>query len=76
MRILKLTDLKPGEWGRIIAIEGGRGLRQRLSLRGIFESVIIRVVSSYHGPVVVEVDRNIVALGRGMAKKIRVIGGK
>ena len=56
---------------RITAIEGGRGLRQKLFLRGLFEGKMVRVVSNY-GPVTVEVDRNVVAIGRGMAQKIIV----
>ena len=66
-----LQQLKTGDLARIIAIEGGRNLRQNLSLRGISEGSIIRVVSNM-GPVTVEIDRNTVAVGRGMAQKIRV----
>ena len=66
-----LTQLKVGEKARIVAIGGGRGLRQKLFLRGLFEGKVIRMVSNY-GPATVEVDRNIVAIGRGMAQKIIV----
>lgn len=68
-----LYELQPGEWARIINIGGGRGFRQRLYLRGIKEGDVIRVVSSIQGPVVIEVNRSIIALGRGMARKIRII---
>ena len=71
-----LYELQPGEWARIINIEGGRGLRQRLYLRGVKEGAAIRIVSSIHGPVVIEVNRSIIALGRGMARKIRIIKGR
>ncbi|TET94724.1 MAG: ferrous iron transport protein A, partial [Desulfobacteraceae bacterium] len=47
------------------------GLRQKLLLRGIFEGSLVRVISN-RGPVTIEIDRNIVSLGRGMAKRIRV----
>jgi ferrous iron transport protein A len=67
-----LRQLKTGEIAKVIAIEGGRSFRQNLSLRGVTEGSIIRVVSNM-GPVTVEVDRNIVALGRGMTQKIRVL---
>ncbi len=67
-----LRQLKTGEIAKIIAVEGGRSLRQNLSLRGITEGSIIRVVSNM-GPVTVEVDRNMVALGRGMTQKIHVM---
>ncbi len=66
-----LTELRHGEWARIVAVEGGRGLRQKLLLRGLFEGSIVRVVSS-QGPVTVEVNRNVVSIGRGMARRISV----
>jgi ferrous iron transport protein A len=66
-----LSQLGIGEMAQIVAIEGGRGLRQKLFLRGLFEGKMVRVISNY-GPVTVEVDRNVVAVGRGMAQKIIV----
>ena len=66
-----LAQLRIGETARIMAIEGGRGLRQKLFLRGLIEGKVVRVVSNY-GPMTVEVDRNVVAIGRGMAQKIAV----
>jgi ferrous iron transport protein A len=68
---MMLSQLGIGEMARIVAIEGGRGLRQKLFLRGLFEGKVVRVVSNY-GPVTVEVDRSVVAIGRGMAQKIIV----
>ena len=69
---MMLTQLKPGDIAKIIGVEGGHGLRHKLSLRGITEGSIIRVISNI-GPVTVEVDRNTVSIGRGMAHKIRVL---
>ncbi|MCK4332281.1 MAG: FeoA domain-containing protein [Thermoplasmatales archaeon] len=69
---MMLTELKTGELAKVIAIEGGHGLRQKLSLRGISEGSFIRVISN-QGPVTVEVDRNTVSIGRGMARKVRVM---
>ena len=66
-----LTQLRIGDTARIMAIEGGRGLRQKLFLRGLIEGKVVRVISNY-GPVTVEVDRSVVAIGRGMARKIIV----
>jgi ferrous iron transport protein A len=66
-----LAQLRIGEAARIVAVEGGRGLRQKLFLRGLIEGKVVRVISNY-GPVTVEVDRNVVAIGRGMAQKIMV----
>ena len=66
-----LAQLRIGETARIMAIEGGRGLRQKLFLRGLIEGKVIRVISNC-GPVTVEVNRSIIAIGRGMAQKIVV----
>ena len=66
-----LSQLGIGEMARIAAIGGGRGLRQKLFLRGLFEGKVVRIISNY-GPVTVEVDRSVVAIGRGMAQKIIV----
>lgn len=68
---MMLTQLRIGEKARIVAIGGGRGLKQKLFLRGLIEGKVIRMVSNY-GPVIVEVNGNIVAIGRGMARKIIV----
>jgi ferrous iron transport protein A len=85
---MMLTELKPGDNAKIIAIDAGHHywhhkhhqhyhfhqhhFRQKLSLRGITEVSIVRVISNI-GPVTVEVDRNVVSIGRGMAHKIRVM---
>jgi ferrous iron transport protein A len=68
---MMLNQLGIGEMARIVAIGGGRGLRQKLYLRGLFEGKVVRMISNY-GPVTVEVDRSVVAIGRGMAQKIIV----
>ncbi len=65
--------MKPGMPARIVEIGGGHGVRQKLSLRGISEGSIVRVISNSSGPVTIEVDRNTVSIGRGMAQKIRVV---
>lgn len=69
---MTLTQLGIGETATIVAIEGGRNLRQKLLLRGLFEGMVVRLVSNPDsGPVVVEVERSIVAIGRGMVKKFK-----
>ena len=69
--MLPLSHLKPGEVGRVMAVEGGHGIRQKLFLRGLFEGSVVRVISCY-GPVTVEVDRSTVSIGHGMAQRIIV----
>ena len=68
---MSLSQLKPGEAGRVMAVGGGHGIRQKLFLRGLFEGSSVRIISC-SGPVTVEVDRNVVCIGRGMAQKIMV----
>ncbi len=66
-----LPRLEIGEKARVIDIEGGRGLKQKLALRGIRRGAKIEILS-YHGPITIKVDNSTVSIGRGMARKIRV----
>jgi len=66
-----LLQIKPDEPARIVDIGGGRGIRQKLNLRGISEGSIVRVIST-NGPITIEVDRNVLSIGRRMAQKIKV----
>ena len=66
-----LAQAALGTPARIMEIGGGHGIRQKLNLRGISEGSLVRVISNT-GPITIEVDRNVVSIGRGMAQKIRV----
>lgn len=68
-----LSQIKPGIPARIMEIGGGHGVRQKLNLMGISEGSVVRVIGGGRGPVTIEVDRNTVSIGRGMARKIRVV---
>jgi len=68
-----LAQMKPDILARIVEIGGGHGIRQKLNLRGISEGSVVRVLSNGCGPVTIEVDRNTVSIGRGMARKIWVV---
>ncbi len=68
---MNLAQMEPGKPARIIGIGGGHGIRQKLNLRGVSEGSIVRVISNT-GPVTIEVDRNTISIGRGMARKIQV----
>ncbi|MCK4352434.1 ferrous iron transport protein A [candidate division WOR-3 bacterium] len=74
MKNLSLMELKVGESGRVVEIGGGFGLRRKLEALGVREGVIIKKMSSQlmGGPVVIQVGRTQVALGRGMARRIIV----
>lgn len=72
MNAVPLTALRAGMVGRVVAIQGGRGLVMRLYQMGFTPSTVVRVISNNAGPVIVEVRNTTVALGRGMASKILV----
>ncbi len=69
-----ITQLQKNETGVILALIGGCGFERRLRSVGIREGKLLRVVASHplSGPLVVEVDRRQVTLGRGMAQRIEV----
>ena len=67
-----LNTVAPGSRVCVTAVEGGHGTRQNLALRGIAEGSVVTVVSSSHGPVVIAVQGGTLALGRGIAGKVRV----
>jgi len=71
LKDMNLSQMKTGEPARIVDITGGHGIREKLNLRGISEGSTVRVIST-NGPVTIEVDRNVISIGRGMAQKIRV----
>jgi Fe2+ transport system protein FeoA len=71
---MHLTELQSGEPARIIAIEGGQGLRQQLALRGLAEGRVVTRLSGTFGPVVLKIDHETIVIGRGMAQKILVTG--
>jgi ferrous iron transport protein A len=69
-----LDQMRPGQSGLILGIDGGHGMIMRLSTLGIIRGKKITKISSQlmRGPVMIEVDRSRVALGHGMAKRILV----
>lgn len=71
---LYLTDLKTGESGAILSLEGGCRFQQRLRTLGLKEKKKLRVVAihPFRGPVVIEIDNRKITIGRGMASKILV----
>jgi ferrous iron transport protein A len=64
--------MQRGQSGRVLQIEGGRGMVNRLSALGIMPGKKITKISSMlmRGPVTIEVDRVQVAIGFGMANRI------
>ena len=68
---MTLNNLAEDQRARVVTILGGSSLRQKLALRGISEGVNLKVIST-RGPVTVNIDGNIVTIGRGMAGKVKV----
>lgn len=69
-----MDTIKPGQKAKVVEVRGGWGLRQRLSELGIIPEQVVTIAgtSLWRGPVLVEVNSNEVALGRGVAKKVVV----
>lgn len=69
--ILSLSEMKDGEPGRVDSILGGPGLQARLERLGIRPGLAITKVSDL-GPVVISSSNGQVAVGKGMARHIRI----
>lgn len=69
-----LTQMRTGQKGTVVEVQGGHGMAGRLSAMGIRPGKKITKIGSMfmRGPVTVQVDRTQVAIGFGMAKKIIV----
>ena len=71
---MPLTIVQAGRRVRFVAVEGGCGIEGRLAAMGLFPGVEIDVLTnSLNGPFLVAVNGTTrIALGRGMAGRIRV----
>lgn len=74
MKIKTLKEMKRGECGLIIDIQGGHNLISRLHNMGLRTGKKIEKVGAHfwHGPTVVRVGRIQIVVGYGMAQKIMV----
>ena len=72
--LVSLTQMRPGQSGVVVRIQGGFGLVDRLNALGVIPGKRIAKISSMiaRGPVTVEIDRAQVAIGFGMANRIIV----
>ena len=71
---MPLSQMRAGQDGIVVQIEGGRGLINRLSALGIRPGQRVAKVSSMfmRGPITVQVGNAQLAIGFGMAKRIIV----
>lgn len=69
-----LSIVRRGERVRLVSIEAGRGLHNRLIAMGLVPNIEITVVNNSHpGPFVISAKGSRMMLGRGMAQKIMVV---
>ncbi len=70
---LPLTSLNPGESGKIIRLDGGLGMRKRLTDLGVVPGRSAAVLSSQkNSPLLVKIDDSRIMIGQGMASRIIV----
>ncbi len=71
---ISLSELGERKKARVSVIEGGRGVKARLSQIGIHPGDVVTVVryGALKGPLVIEVHGFQLALGRGVASQILV----
>ncbi|MBD3179631.1 MAG: ferrous iron transport protein A [Candidatus Latescibacteria bacterium] len=69
-----LVNLNPGESGVVRGVIGGQGVRRNLENLGVRKGSRIKVISRHFkgGPVVIRTGSTRVAIGFGMASKVRV----
>jgi len=71
---IPLDQVYENKKAKVIDIQGGSGIRQRLSQMGIHPGDIITMVryGALRGPLMIEIHGGQVALGRGIASRILV----
>ena len=67
-----LLTLRKGDGGNVQAINAGRCATRRLYEMGFNIGAPVRVVRNDFGPVIVSLAGNKIAVGRGLAEKIKV----
>ncbi|MDZ7373065.1 MAG: ferrous iron transport protein A [candidate division KSB1 bacterium] len=71
---MSLFQVHAGKTVRVTDVTGGWGIRRRLAQLGILPGTRLRVVSqgAFGGPLLVDIDGRVVALGRGIAERVLV----
>jgi len=69
-----LDHINENRKAQVINIQGGQGIRQRLSQMGIHpgDTITILRYGALRGPILIEIHGSQVALGRGIASRITV----
>jgi ferrous iron transport protein A len=72
--IRPLSQVEEGQTVNIIRIDGGRGLRVRLTTMGLLTNTQVTVIhNGKSGPFVINVKNSKMALGKGIVEKIMVL---
>ncbi|MCD6245086.1 MAG: ferrous iron transport protein A [Thermoproteota archaeon] len=70
--MIPLAFLMPGQRGRIVTLDVGRGKARRLMEMGLLPGEFVEVLSNSVGPVVIRVRGMMLAIGRNVASRIWV----
>jgi ferrous iron transport protein A len=71
---MTLDQVYENKRAKVIDIQGGAGVRQRLGQMGIHPGDIVTILrfGALRGPILIEVHGSQVALGRGIASRVTV----
>lgn len=69
-----LVELKEGMSASVVSVEGGSALEGKLYSLGVREGAIVKKVAGVfrRGPIVIKIGSSQIAMGRGMASKVKV----
>ncbi len=70
--MMSLTMAPAGQSVRLVGIDAGKRLTHRLAEMGLTPGVEMMVVQDAGGPILLSVRDSRIALGRGVAHKLRV----
>ena len=70
---VSLCNLYTGEKGVVTGITGGRGMLERMTSLGFVPGTEVVILQNFrHGPIIVRAHQTRIALGRGVACRIRI----
>ncbi len=70
--LIPLSIMRPGQRGRIVTLNVGRGKARRLMEMGLLPGETVDILSNSAGPVIIRVRGVTLALGRNVASRIWV----
>ena len=70
---VSLQEIPPGQVVRLVQVDGGKGMKQRLAEMGLFPGTEFKVIERGRpGPFIIEVRGGKLVLGQGMISRIFV----